>query len=79
MGAFVGDRASPIAATADTVVYIPASNFKSGEYSSEKSVLVMGSLFEHILSLLRDLITIQLKAVLNVSEDEMNARHANFE
>lgn len=79
VGAIVGDQASPIAKSAEYVVYIPASNFKSGEYSSEKSVLVMGALFEHTLGLLCDLIIIQLKSALDVSEDEMNARHANLE
>ncbi len=79
VGAFVGDQGSPIATSAKQIVYIPATNFKSGDYSSEKSVLVMGALFEHTLGLIGDLIIIQLKAALNVSEDDMNARHANLE
>jgi 6-phospho-3-hexuloisomerase len=79
VGAFVGDQSSPIAASANHVVFIPATNFKSGDYSSEKSVLVMGALFEHSLGLICDLIIIRLKAARNVSEEEMNARHANLE
>jgi 6-phospho-3-hexuloisomerase len=79
VSAIVGDRASPIAASANSIVIIPATNFKSGEQFVQNPVLVMGSLFEHTLGLLCDLITIQLKAVLNVSESDMNARHANLE
>jgi 6-phospho-3-hexuloisomerase len=79
VGAIVGDPASAVAVAANYMVAIPASNFKSGEYSREKSVLVMGALFEHTLGLLCDLIIIQLKAALGISEEEMNSRHANLE
>ena len=74
-----GNLESPIADAAGTLVYIPASNFKSGAKSKEKSVLVMGSLFEHCLGLLCDLLIIRLKHALNVDESAMNARHANLE
>ena len=60
-------------------MYIPASNFKSGRPSGTDSVLVMGSLFEHCLGLLCDLLIIRLKAKLGVDQNEMNARHANLE
>ena len=39
----------------------------------------MGSLFEHCLGLLCDLLIIRLKVALNVDEAQMNARHANLE
>ena len=57
----------------------PPAIFKSGAKSREKSVLVMGSLFEHCLGLLCDLLIIRLKRSLNVDESAMNARHANLE
>ncbi len=74
-----GNLESPIASAARCRVYIPASNFKAGGNAGEDSVLVMGSLFEHCLGLLCDLLIIRLKAALNVDETEMNARHANLE
>ena len=79
VGTIVGDPTSPITASANYVVTIPAGNFKSAEQSRSNSVLVMGSLFEHSLGLLCDLIVVQLKSALNVSEEKMNSRHANLE
>lgn len=74
-----GNLESPIAAAAQTRVHIPASNFKAGANSGEDSVMVMGSLFEHCLGLLCDLLIIRLKHALQVDESAMNARHANLE
>ena len=79
IGVIVGSQASPIVAFADHVVTIPISKYEPGGPSADKSVLVMGSLFEHTIGLLCELIIVQLKATLNVSEDEMVARHANLE
>ena len=79
LATLTGNLDSPIAAAADALVYIPASNFKAGGKSGEGSVLVMGSLFEHCLGLLCDLLIIRLKAALKVDQAEMNARHANLE
>lgn len=79
VGTITGDPISPIAVSADYVVTIPAGNLKSGVQSPKKSIMVMGSLFEHTLGLLCDLIVVQLKTALNVSEEEMNSRHANLE
>ncbi|MCY4069781.1 MAG: SIS domain-containing protein [Chloroflexi bacterium] len=74
-----GNLESPIAASAKTLVHIPATNFKSGANHGEDSVLVMGSLFEHCLGLLCDLLIIRLKHAFGVDESAMNARHANLE
>lgn len=79
LATITGNQASPIAKLAQIIVYIPASNFKSDSRAENKSVFVMGSLFEHSLGLLCDLMVIQLKEMLNQSEDDMNARHANLE
>ena len=79
MATFTGNLDSPIADAAGTLVYIPATNFKAGRGTGEGSVLVMGSLFEHCLGLLCDLVIIQLKAALDMPEEAMNARHANLE
>lgn len=79
MAAFTGNLESPIAAAAAAVLYIPASNFKAGRQTGLDSVLLMGSLFEHCLGLLCDLIIIRLKAALAIEEAAMNARHANLE
>lgn len=74
-----GNPAAPITALAQHLVYIPATNFKAGHQPATAATLVMGSLFEHTLGLLCDLITIQLMARLNQTEDAMNDRHANLE
>ena len=74
-----GNLESPLAAAADAIVHIPAANFKAGPKRGQSSVLVMGSLFEHCLGLLCDLLIIRLKAELGAHESEMNRRHANLE
>ena len=79
LATLTGNLDSPIAAAAHCRVYIPATNFKVGGGAGEDTVLVMGSLFEHCLGLLCDLLIIRLKAVLGVDEARMNARHANLE
>ena len=79
MAAFTGNLESPIAAAAASIVYIPASNFKAGRPMGLGSVLVMGSLFEHCLGLLCDLMIIRMKAARGIEEAAMNARHANLE
>ena len=79
MVAFTGVPESPIAEAAKSIVHIPATNFKAGRKSGVDSVLVMGSLFEHCLGLLCDLIIIRLKAARGIEEAAMNARHANLE
>ena len=79
LATFTGVLDSPIAAAAASVVHIPATNFKAGSPTGFDSVLVMGSLFEHCLGLICDLIIIRLKAARGVDESAMNARHANLE
>ena len=79
LAVFTGNLESPIAAAAKSIVHIPATNFKAGRKSGVDSVLVMGSLFEHCLGLLCDLIIIRLKAARGIEEAAMNARHANLE
>jgi len=79
MAAFTGFLESPIAEAAKSIVHIPATNFKAGRATGLQSILVMGSLFEHCLGLLCDLIIIRLKALLETDETAMNARHANLE
>lgn len=79
LATFTGDAESPIAKAADAALHIPATNFKAGRKSANDSVLVMGSLFEHCLGLICDLIVIRLKAERQVAESDMNALHANLE
>ncbi len=74
-----GNLDSPLAQAAATRLYIPATNFKAGGEANGDSVLVMGSLFEHCLGLLCDLLIIRIKIALEVEESAMNARHANLE
>ena len=79
LATFTGNLVSPIAEASEAIVHIPATNFKAGPETGFGSVLVMGSLFEHCLGLLCDLIIIRLKAALAIDEAAMNARHANLE
>ena len=79
LAAFTGAPDSPIATAAATIVHIPATNFKAEKPAGIDSVLVMGSLFEHCLGLICDLIIIRLKAARGIDEAAMNARHANLE
>jgi len=79
LAVFTGNLDSPIAEAAKSIVHIRATNFKAGRKSGVDSVLVMGSLFEHCLGLLCDLIIIRLKAAREIDEAAMNARHANLE
>jgi hypothetical protein len=70
---------SALAVEANYVVAIPTSNFKAGEQRGNNLVMVMGSLFEHSLGLLCEVMIVHLQDVLNVGEGEMNWRHANLE
>jgi 6-phospho-3-hexuloisomerase len=79
LATITGSQTSPIAELAQTIVTISASNFKSDNKPETETVLLMGSLFEHTLGLMCDLIVIQLKEALKQSEDEMTIRHANLE
>ena len=79
MATITGNLESPIAEASETRVYIPATNFKAGRGDGDGSVLLMGSLFEHCLGLLCDLLIIRLKTALNADQGAMNARHANLE
>lgn len=79
LATITGSLDSEIASLASTVVVIPANNPKDGKTTEKQSVLVMGSLFEHSLGLLCDLMIFQLMASLDVSEEEMIRRHANLE
>ena len=79
LAVITGNPDAPIAASAQTLLRIPASNFKAGRASGVESVLVMGSLFEHSLGLICDLLIIRLKDALDVDESVMRARHANLE
>ncbi|MEM7803185.1 MAG: 6-phospho-3-hexuloisomerase [Chloroflexota bacterium] len=74
-----GNLDGPLAEKAEITVEIQASNEKAGKSINNNSVLVMGSLFEHTLGLLCDLIVLQLKAELGIDEAEMIRRHANLE
>lgn len=79
LGVMTGNRESPIVEKATHLIYIPASNSKAGKPVDNRTILPMGSLFEHTLGLLCDLLVIKLMGSLSVSEKEMEKRHANLE
>lgn len=70
---------STIARNADIVVRIPAPSPKADDAESITSVQPMGSLFEQAMGLICDAMIIRLMQVMNVSAEQMFARHANIE
>jgi 6-phospho-3-hexuloisomerase len=71
---------SPIGESADCVIRLNAPTPKLAEgYDPHASVLPMGSLFETSLGLLLDIVILRLMADLNLTTDQMFARHANLE
>lgn len=72
---------SPIAQQADYCVTIPVSSPKIDDNTNTigKSVLPMGSLFEHSMGLLLELVIVQLMRDTGQSSEEMFKRHANLE
>jgi 6-phospho-3-hexuloisomerase len=68
---------SPLHAQADLLLYIAASS--KHHPAPDPSVLPMGTLFEHALGLLLDIVIVQLMQTLNLSSDDMMQRHANLE
>lgn len=71
---------SPIGDLAAFTLRIPAPTPKLAEiYDPAASVLPMGSLFEHTLGLLLDLVVAGLMDELNLTTAQMFTRHANLE
>jgi 6-phospho-3-hexuloisomerase len=79
LAVLTGNPDSALAHSAQVVVHIPASNPKAEGYDPTTSVLAMGSLFEHSLGLLCDLLILSLMTSCHQNEDEMFSRHANLE
>jgi 6-phospho-3-hexuloisomerase len=76
IGLLAAVETAPLVTLADYVVRIP-SQTKQAE--GQPSVLPMGSLFELTLSMVLDIIVLQLMDELNITSDQMYARHANLE
>lgn len=70
---------STIAQQADAVVVLPAPTPKLGDDSQGKSVMPMGSLFEHSMGLFFEMTVIALMADMSMDEAKMFERHANLE
>ena len=71
---------SPIHAYTTHVIRVDATTPKVDEgYDSRASVLPMGSVFEHTLGLLLDILVSMLMHDLNLDSDQMFTRHANLE
>ena len=64
---------------ADGVLFVPACVFNGTDPRVVPSIQPMGSLFEQHLFLLYDIIILMLEEQLNLSHDEMEARHRNVE
>ena len=71
--------ASPLGGHADRIVRVAAPTPKRDDSDGALSIQPMGSLFEQALSLLLDVVVLQLMADLNVSAEQMFQRHANLE
>jgi len=64
---------------ADVVLFVPACVFNGTDERCVPSVQPMGSLFEQHLLLLYDVIVLMLEQEMNLSHEEMEARHRNVE
>jgi 6-phospho-3-hexuloisomerase len=67
---------SPLAATADVVILVPAP---TKEQAAAASIQHGGSLFEQSALILLDAIALQLQRRLHQTDEQMRARHANLE
>lgn len=66
-------------AIADGVLFVPACVFNGTDERCVPSIQPMGSLFEQHLFLLYDVIILLLEGEMQLSHDEMEARHRNVE
>lgn len=74
------DAQSPIAQQADIVVTVPAPSPKASAGAGRiASIQPMGSLFEQTLWLTLDCTVLRLMELMNLTTDQMFARHANLE
>jgi 6-phospho-3-hexuloisomerase len=73
------DPTSPVARAAELVMRIAASSPKLDDARRDGSSQPLGSLFEQTLGLVLDLLIADLMVELNISSDQMFARHANLE
>jgi len=67
-----------IAAVSDGLCVIPAQTMATDQ-GDDVSILPMGSVFEGALFLLFEVITLKLKAKLNVSDEDLRSNHTNLE
>lgn len=72
-------KTSPVGNLADRVVHISAPSPKTAAPDVKASIQPMANLFEQALGLLLDIVTIQLMDDLNMTSEQMFARHANLE
>lgn len=71
---------SAIAALADLIIVIPAGTPKSADANAGfKSIQPMANLFEQMLHLVTDALSIRIAQFKNMDYDSMFARHANLE
>jgi 6-phospho-3-hexuloisomerase len=70
-------ESSPIGAQADYIMFIPAPSPKRERAGT--SIQPMANLFEQTLLLVLDVLIIQLMSDLNLTAEQMFARHANLE
>ncbi|MDF2590547.1 MAG: sugar isomerase [Clostridia bacterium] len=64
---------------ADITVFVPACVYKGTDKRVVNSTQPMGNLFEQHLFLLFDIIVMMLEKEMNLSHDQMEARHRNIE
>jgi 6-phospho-3-hexuloisomerase len=72
-------RTSPVGNLADCIVHISAPSPKTTAPDVKASIQPMANLFEQTLGLALDIVTIQLMDDLNMTSEQMFARHANLE
>lgn len=69
----------PASKLADVVVHVPAQTMATDGTTSSSSLLPMGSLYEGALFFLFEIVVLKVRDALEVSPDDMRARHTNLE
>ncbi len=79
VGLITTARTSPLGDYSNYVVRVNAPTPKRADSIDSVSVQPMGSLFEQSLGLLLDIVVMRLMQALDISAEQMFARHANLE
>lgn len=76
---FTATPETPAGALADHIVTIPAQTMASDQDPIRRSILPMGSIYEGSMFMLFEMMILQLQDSMEISPEDMRARHTNME